>query len=55
MCRLEYSETFLDLMKLKFLSGEDACIDYARIDADVELDDYFAEAAQRDAEDVYFS
>lgn len=41
-------------MRQKFLSGESAGIDYASIDADVSLDEHFADAARWDAEDAYF-
>ena len=52
--RLEYAETFEDVLRQKFLTGEDADIDYRAIDNDTSLDDHFAEAERRDAEDAYF-
>jgi hypothetical protein len=39
----------------KFLGGEDADVDYAKIDADTTLDDDFSGVARQDAEDRYFA
>ncbi len=38
----------------RFLSGEDAEVDYAKVDADASLDDDFSGLARQDAEDRYF-
>ena len=53
-CRIEHEETFLDLMKQKFLSGQDTSVNYGSIDADTSLDDHFAHLEQQNAEDAYF-
>jgi hypothetical protein len=53
-CRIEHEETFLDLMKQKFLSGQDTSVNYGSIDADTLLDDHFARLEQQNAEDAYF-
>ena len=53
--RAESAAAFLDLMKQRFLAGEDAPeVDYGAIDADASLDDDWAAVAARDAEDAYF-
>ena len=48
---------FVDLMKQKFLGGEDQEVDYASIDAgaDPALDDDLAVEATRDIEERYFA
>ncbi|CAD7703667.1 unnamed protein product [Ostreobium quekettii] len=47
---------FLRLMKERFLAGEDsAFINYAAIDGDASLDDYWMDEESRDLEEKYFS
>jgi hypothetical protein len=41
-------------MEQRFLFGQDASVDYAAIDRDVELDEHWAGVAAQDAEDAYF-
>ena len=41
-------------MEAKFLSGGDPDVDYAAIDADQLLDDYWLDQQGRDAEDAWF-
>jgi hypothetical protein len=50
--REEYSQLFLDMMKLKFLSGEDSTIDYGAVDYNEELD--LGKEEVQDIEDRYF-
>jgi len=50
--REEYSHFFLDMMKQKFLSGEDSTIDYRGIDYNEELD--MGKEEVQDIEDRYF-
>ncbi|PSC75048.1 coiled-coil domain-containing 97 isoform A [Micractinium conductrix] len=50
----ENAAAFLDLMKQRFLAGQEVGVDYATIDADAELDEDWAVQAGRDAEDKYF-
>lgn len=45
---------FLDMVQQRFLAGEDPGVDYASIDQDAELDDYWAALQAQDAEDAYF-
>ncbi|GAB4820159.1 hypothetical protein N2152v2_007205 [Parachlorella kessleri] len=52
--RQENADAFLDIMKEKFLRGEEGGVDYRAIDADATLDDDWAEQAGRDAEEKYF-
>ena len=54
ICRLDYEEIFLDIMKQKFLSGQDTSINYLSIDTDTTLDDHFADVERQNAEDAYF-
>ena len=54
VCREDYSSTFLDQMKQRFLSGQDDEVDYAAIDRDAGLDDDLAAEATRDFEERYF-
>lgn len=54
ICRLDYEEIFLDIMKQKFLSGQDPSINYLSIDTDTSLDDHFADLKRQNAEDAYF-
>lgn len=51
----ENAAAFLDVMRQRFLAGQDAGVDYAAIDADAELDDDWAATQQQDAEDAYFA
>lgn len=52
--QLENAAAFLDIMKQRFLAGQDEGVDYAAIDADAELDEDWAVEQGRDAEDAYF-
>lgn len=52
--RHENAETFLDLMKERFLRGEEVGVDYPAIDADASLDDDWLDQRGQDAEDAYF-
>ncbi|KAK9843401.1 hypothetical protein WJX81_000580 [Elliptochloris bilobata] len=46
-------EDFLELMRARFLSGQDD-VDYGKIDADGTLDEDLRDLAEQDAEDKYF-
>lgn len=50
----ENAAAFLDIMKQRFLAGQDEGVDYAAIDADAELDEDWAVELGRDAEAAYF-
>ena len=52
---LRPADSDLHILQAKFLGGEDADVDYAKIDADATLDDDFSGVARQDAEDRYFA
>ena len=51
---VENRESFLDIMKQKFLSGKEQDVDYNKIDVNTALDDLNEDEIRRDAEDAYF-
>ncbi len=42
-------------MEARYLNGEDSNVDYAEIDANVQLDDHWVDLQGRDAEDAFFA